>query len=96
MENRVRIECSENIVRNAAVFLRGPDGEWVDVRHAVQKTTVMLEVGAVSRAHLDLMLVDSEVEAFRLDDETQEAFAEALRQHGWKVEGSPEPPTRDT
>lgn len=85
-DNRVRIESSEPLVKNAGIFLRDANGDWADVRHAVTKATVTLEVGAISRAHLDLVLIDADVEAFRLDEQTQEAFAEALRQHGWKVE----------
>ena len=86
MDNRVRIECDQNIVTNAGIFLRNENGEWCDIRRAVQKATVSLEVGAISRAHLDLILVDSTVEAYALDDETLGAFADTLRDYGWTVE----------
>lgn len=85
--NRVRIISSENLVMNAVVALHGADGEWHDVRHAVENATVTLTAGEVSRAHLDLILVDAAVEAYRLDAETLGAFAHMLREHGWTVDG---------
>jgi hypothetical protein len=86
MQNRVRIESDEGLVWNARIFLRDEDDEWVNVSKAVQGATVKLRTGEVSRAKLDVILVDAEVEAFQLDDQTLKAFASVLRLYGWKVE----------
>jgi hypothetical protein len=84
--NLVRIESSENIVRNVGIFfLRKDDGSWLDVRRSVRSMTVTMMVGELSRANIELFCVDATVEALRLDDETQASFAHALIDHGWQV-----------
>lgn len=85
MNNRVRVESDENVVKNAAVYLRDPDDAWVDVRHAVTAAVVTLKVGEVSVVHLDLIPAEATVEGYMLDDETLRAFAHMLRVHGWDV-----------
>lgn len=86
MKNRVRIECDQNVVKNAGIFfLRGPDDEWVDVRDCVRSATVTMTVGELSRAHLELLLVDASVEALRVSDESLAALAATLTAHGWTV-----------
>lgn len=84
-DNRVRVISDENVVTNASIELRGPDGEWVNVSHVVRGVTVDLRVGEVSSAALDVVLVDGELEAHDVDERTLLAFASVLRLNGWKV-----------
>lgn len=85
-KTRVRIRSDQALVTDGLYALRTTDGSFVDIRHCISGATVTLKVGEISRAHLDVLLVDADIEAHTLDDSTLEAFAHNLRAHRWTVE----------
>lgn len=100
MKNLVRIESDETVVTNAGIFVRSlDDDEWVDIRRCVRGVVLSLEVGAPSKALLDIFVSDASIEAGYVDDHTLRAFASILRLMGWRVqepvEGKPSSPPND-
>jgi len=84
--NKVRVVSDESVVTNAEIYLRGPDGDWVNVSRVVRGADVKLRYGEASTATLDVVLVEGNLEAFHVDEATLQAFAATLRLYGWKVE----------
>ncbi len=90
MDNNVRISSDENVVMNAKVEVRSPDGEWVDISRMVSGIYSTLEVGAVSQVGLKLIPTEVNLEGV-LDQGTIDRLAALLGANGYEVTRELEP-----
>lgn len=92
MKPSIRIHADKNVITDAQVEIRTENAEgydvWTDIRHAVTSISWDVKVGSINAVTLGIVPAEVHIEGL-LSDQTYEAFAEALRLRGWRVE-SPE------